>query len=126
MSKTHLSDLEVAGGVFHFDTEDHVANGAISILSGVVRLAKTVPGVLAMTLANPTAGLSEDGGDDFKRLFIISNQAQANTVTVTGGFGNGGGGEDVATASGVVGDTLALMAYQGYWYVTGSHQWSLA
>lgn len=121
MAKSHMDELEVAAGVFHYDTQDIVANGAISILCGVVRIAKTVAGVVAVTLANPTAT-----DDDYKELTIISNQTQANTVTVTGGFGNGGAGEDVATASGVVGDTLKLMAYQGYWYVIGNHQWTIA
>jgi len=118
--------LVVQSGIHYNELQDIVANGAITIKSGVVRIAKTVAGVVAVTLANPTTGAQEDGGDDFKRLTIISNQTQANTVTVTGGFGNGGGGEDVATASGVVGDTLELMAYGGYWYVCGYHQWTLA
>lgn len=127
MAKSHMSGpLVVESGVLYNELQDIVANGAITIKSGVVRIAKTSPGVVAVTLANPTAGAQEDGGDDFKRLTIISNQTQANTVTVTGGFGNGGGGEDVATASGVVGDTLEVMAYGGYWYVCGIHQWTIA
>jgi hypothetical protein len=127
MANSHMSGpLVVQSGIHYNELQDIVANGAITIKSGVVRIAKTVAGVVAVTLANPTTGAQEDGGDDFKRLTIISNQTQANTVTVTGGFGNGGGGEDVATASGVVGDTLELMAYGGYWYVCGYHQWTLA
>lgn len=121
MAKTNFSDIELDEGIFHFDEQALVADGAITIKSGVVTIAKTVAGVVSATLANPTAG-----DDDFKRLTIISNQTQANKVTVTGGFGNGSTGEDVATASGVVGDTLELMAYGGYWYVCGYHQWSLA
>lgn len=122
MTTSHMSGpLVVSSGAFLLETQAFVSNGAITIKSGVVTIAKTVPGVVAVTLANPTAG-----DDDFKRLTIISNQTQANTVTVTGGFGNGGGGEDIATASGVVGDTLDLMAYNGFWYVCGYHQWSLA
>jgi hypothetical protein len=121
MAVTNLTGLEVEEGVHAFASQDIVANGSINIKSGVVRIAKTDPGVVAVTLANPTAG-----DDDFKRLVIISNQTQANTVTVTGGFGNGGSGEDVATASGVVGDTLALMAFGGFWYIEGAHQWTIA
>jgi len=94
-------------------------DGAITLKNGVVALDKA--GVLAATLANPTATT-----DDFKRLTIVALQAQANTVTVTGGFGNGGGGEDIATFSGAIGDNLNLIAYQGYWYVTGSHQITIA
>lgn len=102
-----------------FETQTMTADGAITIKNGVVALNKA--GVLAATLANPTATT-----DDFKRLTIVALQAQANTVTVTGGFGNGSTGEDVATFSGVIGDTLTLLAYQGYWYVTGHHQVTLA
>lgn len=98
-----------------------VADGAITVKNGVCKIAKTVAGVVAATLANPTATT-----DDFKRLLIISNQTQANTVTVTGGFGNGGAGEDVITFSGVVGDCVELMAYGGYWYIVGGHQYTVA
>ena len=101
--------------------QDLVADGAITIKNGVVKIAKTAAGVVAATLANPT-----DVTDDFKRLLIISNQAQANTVTVTGGFGNGSTGEDVCTFSGAVGDCLELMAYGGYWYIVGGHQYTIA
>ena len=58
--------------------------------------------------------------DDFKRLTIISGQAQANTVTSASSFGGGGAGEDVATFSGQIGDTLNLLAYGGKWYITGA------
>lgn len=98
-----------------------VADGAITIKSGVVKIAKTVAGVVAATLANPT-----DVTDDFKKLLIISNQAQANTVTVTGGFGNGGTGKDVCTFGGAVGDCVEVMAYGGKWYVTGGTGFTLA
>ena len=98
-----------------------VADGAITNKNGVVTIAKTVPGVVNTTLANPTATT-----DDYKRLLIISAQAQANTVTVTGGFGNGGDGEDVCTFSGAIGDCIELMAYQGYWYIVGGHQYAIA
>lgn len=98
-----------------------VADGAITVKNGVCKIAKTVAGIVAGTLANPTSG-----SDDFKRLLIISNQAQANTVTVTGGLGNGGTGEDVISFSGVVGDCVELVAYGGYWYIAGGHQFTVA
>lgn len=98
-----------------------VADGAITVKNGVCLIAKTVAGVVAATLADPTATT-----DDYKRLTIISNQAQANTVTSASSFGGGGAGEDVATFSGAIGDTLSLMAYQGKWYITGTHQCTIA
>lgn len=111
----------VTGAIVKETLQDLVANGAITVKSGVCKIAKTVAGVVAATLANPT-----DVTDDYKQLLIISNQAQANTVTVTGGFGNGGSGEDVLTFSGAIGDCVLLTAYGGYWYITGGHQFTVA
>ena len=101
------------------EAQTMTADGAITINNGVVKLNKA--GVLAATLANPV-----DVTDDGKRLTILALQAQANTVTVTGGFGNGGAGEDVATFSGAVGDNINLIANGGYWYITGAHQVTVA
>lgn len=98
-----------------------VADGAITVKNGICVIAKTVAGVVAATLADPT-----DVTDNFKRLTIISGQAQANTVTSASSFGGGGAGEDVATFSGQIGDTLSLIAYGGKWYITGVHQCTIA
>lgn len=95
------------------------ADGAITIKNGVAKVTKA--GVAAMTLANPT-----DVTDDGKELTILSTTAQAHTLTVTGGFGNGSTGEDVATFSGAIGDNINLKAYGGYWYITGAHQVTVA
>ena len=130
MAETNLDQLDVntlqiAGvdtKIYGNDTlQDLVADGAITVKNGVVKIAKTVPGVVAATLANPTAGI-----DDFKRLLIISNQAQANTVTLTGGFGNGGTSKDVCTFAGAVGNCIEVVAYGGFWYVTGGDGYTLA
>lgn len=98
-----------------------VADGAITVKNGICLIAKTVAGVVAATLADPTATT-----DDYKRLTIISNQAQLNTVTSASSFGGGGAGEDVCTFSGAIGDSLELVAYQGKWYITGGHQFTIA
>jgi len=97
-----------------------VADGAITIKSGVARIAKTVAGVVAATLADPTATT-----DDYKILMIVNAQTQANTVTSATSFGGGGGSYDVATFTNVVGATLTLMAYQGKWYVIGTNACTL-
>ena len=104
-----------------FEYQLLVADGAITVKNGICRIAKTVAGAVAATLADPTATT-----DDFKRLTIISFQAQANTVTSASSFGGGGGGEDVGTFSGAIGDSLSLIAYQGVWYITGAHQCTIA
>lgn len=97
------------------------ADGPITVKNGVAWLAKDPAGVVAATLADPTAGT-----DDFKVLTIIAGTAHAHTVTCASGFGGAGAGEDVATFSGVVGDTLTVMAYGGKWYVIGMHQVTIA
>jgi hypothetical protein len=98
-----------------------VADGPITVKNGACFIAKTVAGVVAATLADPTATT-----DDFKRLTIVSNQAQANTVTSASSFGGGGAGEDVITFSGEIGDTVELLAYGGKWYIVGGHQFAVA
>ncbi len=97
------------------------ADGAITVKNGVCIISKTVPGVVAATLADPVATT-----DDFKRLTVINGTAHASTVTSASAFGNGGAGEDICTFSATVGDTLNLMAYGGKWYVMGSHQGTIA
>jgi hypothetical protein len=103
------------------ETQTIAADGAITIKNGVCVISKTVPGVVAATLADPV-----DVTDNFKRLTIINGTAHASTVTSASSFGGGGNGEDVATFSGVVGDTLNLLAYGGKWYITGVHQCTIA
>ena len=96
-----------------------VDTGDISIKQGMVTLNKT--GAIAAALANPIATT-----DDYKRLTIASLSAQTHTVTCTGGFGNAGTGEDVATFTAAIGACLDLIAFQGYWYVAGQHLITIA
>ena len=129
MTKTNLTSVDTdtlylagtaltstAGEYNLFDQEYQllVANGAITAKNGICRIAKTVAGPVAATLADPTVTT-----DDYKRLTIINFQAQTNTVTSASSFGGAGGGEDVATFTNTIGNTLSLMAYQGVWYITG-------
>lgn len=119
---TNLTSLdvdEIMPGTAQALTDD----GAITVKSGVCSLNKG--SAIAATLAAPTAGT-----DDHKQLTILSLTAQQHTVTCENGFGNTLPecieGEDVATFSGVIGDTLDLIAYDGAWYVAGKHQVTLA
>lgn len=95
--------------------EELLDSGAISIKCGVVALNKS--GAIAATIADPVATT-----DDFKRITILSLTAQAHTLAPGTSFGNGGSGENLATFSGVIGDNISLIAYQGKWYIIGSHQ----
>jgi len=100
----------------HTDTvQTLAADGAITVKNGVCIISKTVPGVVAATLADPTTGT-----DDFKRLTIINGTAHASTVTSASSFGGGGATRDVATFGAVVGECITLMAYNGKWYVVGT------
>lgn len=94
-------------------------DGAITIKSGFVTLNKG--SAIATTLANPT-----DVTDDFKELTIISLTAQAHTVSVTGGFGNGGAGKVKSSFGTVIGNNLKLIAFGGYWYVIGGQGFTLS
>lgn len=108
--------------VYPFETAQLlVADGAITVKNGICKIAKTVAGVVAATLADPV-----DVTDDYKWLLIINDQAQANTVTSASSFGGGGSGKDVATFGAAIGNTLELRAYGGKWYVTGNYGVTLA
>ena len=98
-----------------------VADGAITVKNGVCVIAKTVPGAVNATLADPVAT-----ADDYKRLTIINGQAQLNIITSASSFGGGGAGEDVCSMTATIGDTLNLMAYQARWYIMGAHQATIA
>ena len=92
------------------------ADGAVTQRSGVLFVTKS--SACAMTIANPVSGDPMAGGDDGKRLTIVSTTAQAHTLTrSTTGFNDGGSGADVATFGGAKGDGLTIVAYGGKWYI---------
>jgi hypothetical protein len=76
-------------------------------------------GILSLYLAGATAvtmPVAIAGVDDGKECLIVSETAQAHTVTyATTGFSGGGAGADVATFS-AKGDYLRLIALNGVWY----------
>lgn len=91
------------------------ADGAIAIKSGTAVITKGT--AAAVTIANPTSGDPVSGGDDGKRLVILSVTAAAHTVTrSTTGFNDAGASGDVATFGGAKGDAMVIIAYQGKWY----------
>ncbi|MGA3295277.1 MAG: hypothetical protein ABSE45_15015 [Candidatus Acidiferrales bacterium] len=93
-------------------TEAHSTAGAIALKQGTAFV--TGSSALAMTLAAPTSGAQSAGGDDGKVLRIVGTTAQAHTVTTPSNKLNGA--KHVATFANA-GDTLALVAYGGVWYV---------
>jgi hypothetical protein len=88
--------------------------------AGVVALNKT-SGAITVTLTNPTA-VTDDG----KRLMFVSLNNVAHIINQASGFGNGGVNEDRCTFSALVGNALHLIAWGGFWYVTGNQNGTIA
>lgn len=106
---TTLTGMLIANGGIKLPVQHMTANGAVTILSGLVILDKA--GVLAATLADPTATT-----DDGKMLIVLSITAQAHTLTLVSGLNGAGAGADVGTFGAAVGNGVVLIAYGGYWY----------
>ena len=85
-------------------------NGALPVVSGTYLITKA--GVLADTLAAPTAG-SQDG----IVIQISSTTANAHTLTATGLFQTGTASVNLATFAAQAGAGLTLMSYNGKWIV---------
>lgn len=98
--------------VGQLNVEVDAASGAIGIKAGLVTLTKA--GIAVMTLALPVAGTQANGGDDGKVLRIISETANAHTVTTpTNGFN---GALHIATFSGTLPNAFELVARNGSWW----------
>jgi hypothetical protein len=96
------------------------ANGALSVSSGNYALI-TKAGVIALTLAAPTAGVD----DGMVITISADNGAFADTLTATALLQTGGSGSPYTTATfGVTtafnGASLTLRAYGGFWFVMAS------
>lgn len=96
------------------------ASGAITAKRGLVVI--TAASAAALTLAAPLAGI-----DDGATLTIVSDTAQAHTVTnTTPGFNGAGAGGDVATFGAARGNVMQLLAYNGVWYTVNLRNVTLA
>lgn len=94
---------------------------AIDITRGDIHILNRSGGVNAATIAAPT-----DETDDGREIWIKNGTTQANTLTVTGGLGGSGSSYDVITFGAVVAANATLRAYQGQWYLIGSHEATIA
>jgi hypothetical protein len=94
------------------------AAGAIAQEEGTVLLDDASAG--AYTLAAPVAGLPGvvSGGMDGKRLRLITQTAEAHTVTTPANAINGV--HHIITFGGAVGDSIELTAFGGVWYANPS------
>lgn len=96
------------------------ANGAIDPHTAA-KYVITKAGVLADTLAAPTAGAVSAGGDDGKVIKIGNSTANAHTITATGLLQTGDATTDVITFTGSAGGGVELMAYNGKFIVLSAN-----
>lgn len=96
------------------------ADGAITIGAGTVVFTKA--GVVAATLAAPTAGQAGT------RMTFIAGTANAHVITATGLLDDGvtGGSKDLATFAAFVGASLTLEAYNLKWVVVANNNVTVA
>lgn len=113
------ADLVIKGSLNNGFVRPVVRSNAATIAAADVPkngiLSLYLAGVQAVTLTAPIAGI-----DDGKTCLIVSETAQAHTVTYTGGFGGAGATKDVATFA-AIGDYLRIVAINGKWYVDGTN-----
>jgi hypothetical protein len=110
---------QVPQGAFSPDAVNAVLKGEFTLISasGAIdprsegRSMITKAGVAALTLAAPNLG--DDGL--YKR--IISNTANAHTITATGLYVDGAGHVNLATFAAQIGASIDLMAFAGKWVV---------
>lgn len=93
-----------------------VGANAITIPSGATTFSVNAAGVSNMTIADPSP--VQEG----VRLTFIATTANAHTLSnaAGSGFNNGGGGSDLATFGGALGDNIVIEAIGGKWYVVSS------
>lgn len=89
------------------------ASGAIALVDHIAYLTKA--GVGAMTLATPT------GVTNGTTIVIVSDTAQAHTVTYTAGFRDDTTSGDVLTFGGAIGDSCAVICYNSKWRILWLH-----
>jgi hypothetical protein len=88
--------------------------GSADVLTAPGLFIVNSSGVDAMTLAQPTAGDQQSGGDDGKTLTVIDNGGHAHTITcATNGIINS---HHLVTFNGTIGSFVTLQAYNAVWY----------
>lgn len=98
------------------------AAGAVTVpttLQNVFLKLKAGSGA-ALTIADPGYGV------EGVEMILQAEDAQAYTLTNTTGFNGGGGGADVATFGGAVGDNIHLKAVSGTWKTIATRNVSIA
>jgi len=94
----------------------YAVDGAVAPAAGTAMLTKGSIG--AYTLAAPVAGSAANGGQDGTEITIITGTAFAHVVTCPSNKINGN--KTTATWTAAVGNSIALIAYNGVWYTQGT------
>lgn len=94
-----------------------LVNGAVPITTPLTPTTFQInkAGVLADTLAAPVATT-----DDGKIIWIVSNTANAHTITATGLYQSGSAAVNLATFAAFAGAGMQLMALNAKWVVVSS------
>jgi hypothetical protein len=91
-----------------------VLSGSADVLTAPGLFMVNTAGIDAMTLAQPTAGDQQSGGDDGKKLTVVDNGGHAHTLTcASNGIINS---HHLATFNGTIESFVTLRAYNGLWY----------
>jgi hypothetical protein len=108
----------LASTVFKGASQDTIAakltDGAIASAPGTIIITKG-SALGSSTLATPTV-TTHDG----YILRIVSSTAYAHVISCASGKVNGGTTTTITFTSAAIGDSITLVAYQGYWYIVGT------
>lgn len=91
------------------------ADGAVGVVAGANAITKG--SALAGTLAAPTAGAPEAGGDDGAVIVIYSETAFAHVITCASVGFNGKAASGTLTFGAAKGNGVTLLARNGQWWV---------
>jgi hypothetical protein len=100
------------------DIQSYSVNGAVDIgklTSPKTDILMTKAGVLALTIASPTAAI-----DGYEVRFIAST-ANAHTLNYSAGFAGDTTASDIATFGGAINDSLTIVARNGTWAVVSAN-----
>jgi hypothetical protein len=99
----------------NFAVAEYTVAGAIAL--GGKAFLKT-GAASAMTLAAPTPGAQNSGGQDGLRMSLVALDAFAYVVTAPADSINGA--DDTMTFGAAIGDSIELLAFGGLWYTIGT------
>lgn len=110
--------LQMSSGLQAFPVTP-VVTTPITIQSpqGMYAIAKTVAGVITVTVPAPIVGAPSAGGDDGKQIIWYNNQTQANIVSHTGAtlLSVGAAKTTITFTAALVGEFARVMSFNGFY-----------